>query len=918
MLWTSLISFAVLGTSFVATEPTTINIHGKPVILAQRDDASTPSTTSTIYQATTSPANTQYGKIVFFPISSMKNPLATEGISESVSLTNPIQTSTLSQAVIVTQSFETTSQVFFSISTSSALVDLPLATDTSATTVGSTLASSGSSTLASSGSSTLASPVSSSVSEPIQLEKRATTPSLVKVAISNANGFTGDLFLPISTSDVTSVFKKTPLPLSIPSGVSNGDTKYQTNKFYANLLLGDQTSMIWSYPYGLNYIKSNYFGFGVQRTLADQRVFGTTNTNNPNIPSYFFNPIMIDEMIVSATAFTSASNTKITVSSMKVNSVDVKLSTDGKATTNYVYIPVVQGMGFITSIYYGNLVPRINSNVGFKTLAAEQSSKLTNANLLRYRATLFNGVQYLIYAKLPSGKKTTDFSLKVTNTNTITGSKAISGLIVQYAIAATAAHNTYYDEAAGMYVTECKVKAHGYGGTSAEYVLAYSKKGSSISNMPMVFALPHIVESVDSTTKQYNTGISLTSTNKGDMKGFRTDTLVMVETLNTNIQFLPWVQEMGTKAPSWTSAQLKLISQVANSELSVDINKLVNSQNSNYFSGKVLDKYAYILYVVSDIIGDQALTKSLLATLKTTFATFRNNKQFYPLMYDTKFGGITSTAYKVSNDVNADYGSSYYNDHHYHYGYFIHAAAIIGYVDKKAGGTWAKDQQPWVNALVRDAANPSPGDPYFPVFRMFDWFQGHSWASGLFEGGDGRNEESSSEDYNFSYAIKLWGKVTGNKRMESYGDLMLAVMKRSMNKYFLYSSSNTVEPSQYIGNKVSGILFENKIAYTTYFGNPDTNPEYVHGIHMLPITPASSLIRGSGFVKEEWTSQISTFISKVNSGWTGILRLNQALYDAKSAYSFFSSSSWKDTYLDNGQSRTWGLTFSAGVMNALA
>ncbi|EGW34173.1 uncharacterized protein SPAPADRAFT_59609 [Spathaspora passalidarum NRRL Y-27907] len=575
-------------------------------------------------------------------------------------------------------------------------------------------------------------------------------------------------------------------------------------------------------------------------------------------------------------------------------------------------------MGFITSVYYGNLVPRINSNVGFKTLAQEQSTKLTNANLLRYRATLFNGVQYLIYVKLPSGKKTTDFSFKVTNQNTITGSKAINGLIVQYAIAATAAHNTYYDEAAGMYVTECKVKAHGYGGTSAEYVLAYSKSGSSISKMPMVFALPHIVESVDSNTAQYNTGISLTSTNKGEMKGFRTDTLRMVENLNTNIQFLPWVQEMGTKAPSWTAAQLKLISQVANKELSVDINKLVNSQNSNYFSGKVLDKYAYILYVVSDIIGDAKLTKSLLATLKTTFATFRNNKQFYPLMYDTKFGGITSTAYKVSNDPNADYGSSYYNDHHFHYGYFIHAAAIIGYVDKKAGGTWAKDQQPWVNALIRDAANPSPGDPYFPVFRMFDWFQGHSWASGLFEGGDGRNEESSSEDYNFSYAIKLWGKVTGNKRMESYGDLMLAVMKRSMNKYFLYSSNNNVEPSNFIGNKVSGILFENKIAYTTYFGNPDTNPEYVHGIHMLPITPVSSLIRGSGFVKEEWNQQISKFISKVNSGWTGILRLNQALYDAKSSYNFFSSSSWSDNYLDNGQSRTWGLTFSAGIMNALA
>ena len=147
---------------------------------------------------------------------------------------------------------------------------------------------------------------------------------------------------------------------------------------------------------------------------------------------------------------------------------------------------------------------------------------------------------------------------------------------------------------------------------------------------------------------------------------------------------------------------------------------------------------------------------------------------------------------------------------------------------------------------------------------------------------------------------------------------MLAVMKRSMNMYMYYTSSNSVEPSQILPNKVSGILFDNKIDYTTYFGAPNAHPEYVHGIHMLPITPASSLIRGSAYVKEEWQDQISTFISNVKDGWAGILRLNQALFDASSSYAFFSSSSWSSAYLDNGQSRTWSLAFSAGVSNALS
>ena len=57
-------------------------------------------------------------------------------------------------------------------------------------------------------------------------------------------------------------------------------------------------------------------------------------------------------------------------------------------------------------------------------------------------------------------------------------------------------------------------------------------------------------------------------------------------------------------------------------------------------------------------------------------------------MYDTKFGGVTSTAAQ-NGDTGADFGAPYYNDHHFHYGYYVHAAAVVGYVDKKYGGIWA-------------------------------------------------------------------------------------------------------------------------------------------------------------------------------------------------------------------------------------
>jgi endo-1,3(4)-beta-glucanase len=74
--------------------------------------------------------------------------------------------------------------------------------------------------------------------------------------------------------------------------------------------------------------------------------------------------------------------------------------------------------------------------------------------------------------------------------------------------------------------------------------------------------------------------------------------------------------------------------------------------------------------------------------------------------------------------------------------------------------------------------------------------------------------------------MKLWGNVNGDAAMEARGNLMLGIMKRSMNNYMLLSTGNTNHPESFVGNKVSGILFENKVDHTTYFGHL---PQYIHG-----------------------------------------------------------------------------------------
>ena len=135
-------------------------------------------------------------------------------------------------------------------------------------------------------------------------------------------------------------------------------------------------------------------------------------------------------------------------------------------------------------------------------------------------------------------------------------------------------------------------------------------------------------------------------------------------------------------------------------------------------------------------------------------------------------------------------------------GYFIYTAAVIAYLDSN----WLCLNKDWVNTLVRDAANPSLQDNMFTFSRMFDWFHGHSFAKGLFESADSKDEESSSEDAFFSYAIKMWGHVIGDASMEARGNLMLSIQARTLSDYFLLQSNNVNQPANFIGNKVTGIV----------------------------------------------------------------------------------------------------------------
>ncbi|CAC9888072.1 unnamed protein product, partial [Aureobasidium pullulans] len=673
--------------------------------------------------------------------------------------------------------------------------------------------------------------------------------------------------------------------------------KLQTNKFYANFFLGSQASATFTHPYSVAWAKGSgilkSYGLAISHIERSQVAFG------PGDPvQYLINPIGIQSITLSASELNIT--TQLTMDSLDAFSANVNLLPRVGAPPAITF-PLVQGMGFVTAVYSGS-TPRVESSISFTKIT--YLGRVASGSTYKYQAKLADGTSWNVYVTTSqSGYPVNSFTL--TGVRVLQGAPGFQGFIqvAKVPLSGSTDAETVYDGAAGAYPVAATISGS-VSGTAGTYELAWTKQGVANRTL-LMFALPHHVQSLASGTL---TDIKLQTTTKGIATGIVGDSWTLTEpNLPIDIGFAPWSPTHGS-VDKVSAAATRLINEAGESELSQDMGAQSNL-NSMYYSGKALAKFAAIIYAVHDVADNATLAISGLEKLKTAFNVFIRNEQILPLVYESSWGGAVSSGTYQTGDSGLDFGNTYYNDHHFHYGYFVYAAAVIGYLDP----SWldAGSNKAWVNMLVRDYSNSVTDDAYFPFSRSFDWYHGHSWAKGLFESGDGKDEESSSEDTLSTYAIKMWGRTINDKSLEARGNLMLAIQARSLHNYFLYTSDNTIQPANFIGNKVSGILFENKIDHVTYFG---ANPEYVHGIHMIPAGfPFSAYVRTQRFVTEEWNAFFSDGRADVDGGWRGILYGNLATIDPAASYAFFSNPDFDPAYLDGGASLTWYLTYSAAL-----
>ncbi|KAB8146013.1 glycoside hydrolase [Chloroflexia bacterium SDU3-3] len=296
-----------------------------------------------------------------------------------------------------------------------------------------------------------------------------------------------------------------------------------------------------------------------------------------------------------------------------------------------------------------------------------------------------------------------------------------------------------------------------------------------------------------------------------------------------------------------------------------------------YNTGKQLWRLA-ALVPIADQLGNTAAKNAFLAALKTRLQDWLqgpDGKASDVFYYNSTWGTLIGAPAGFGSD-------SELNDHHFHYGYYILAAAIVAQYDQ----SWASDSQ-WggmIKLLIRDSNSWDHSDSMFPFLRTFDPYAGHSWASGHAGFGAGNNQESSSEAMMFNTAVLLFGANTGNTTIRDLGIYLYTTEMNAIEQYWM-DVDNTVFPSAFSHNAV-GMVWGDGGAHATWFSG---EPEMIHGINFLPITGGSLYLgRRPSYVTANYNEIVSENGGTEND-WVDVMWSYQALANPSAALAKFGS-----------------------------
>ncbi len=296
-------------------------------------------------------------------------------------------------------------------------------------------------------------------------------------------------------------------------------------------------------------------------------------------------------------------------------------------------------------------------------------------------------------------------------------------------------------------------------------------------------------------------------------------------------------------------------------QLKKDIKEVIEKvppDSKNYYLGTWFGKVTSLIQL-ADTFKLPVEKEKLLKFVEPIFT-----KSLTYFKYDSEQKSLVSTSPEFSNEK--------LNDHHFHYGYYIRAGAVLAQYKPEL----LKDYKGVVDELVNDIATTERKSENYPYLRNFDIYEGHSWADGYADFADGNNQESSSEAINAWYAVYLWSKVTKNADLEKYALYLYNTEIQSTNDYWF--DRNNIYKSPY-EHKIASVVWGGKVDFATWFGK---EANMIYGIQLLPITPASMYLgKLDNFSKYEEDYRKSG--GDAAKEWGDLFTIWKSFYDPKGA-----------------------------------
>ena len=301
---------------------------------------------------------------------------------------------------------------------------------------------------------------------------------------------------------------------------------------------------------------------------------------------------------------------------------------------------------------------------------------------------------------------------------------------------------------------------------------------------------------------------------------------------NTFKGILPTMPYLANYSEGFSPAEM-------NQKISELENESLATWTDSYNEGQVMNRLIQTARI-ADQTGNIEARDKMIATIKERledWLTYEAPEVAFLFYYNEDWSTMFGYPAGHGQDENI-------NDHHFHWGYFIHAAAFMEQFEPG----WANDWGDMVNLLVRDAASANRNDELFPFLRNFSPYAGHAWANGFASFPQGNDQESTSESMQFNSSLIHWGSITGNDEIRDLGIYLYTTEQTAIEEYWFDMEERNFKDDQQYGlvSRVWGNSYDNGTFWTS-----DITASYV--IEMYPIHGGSLyLAHNKDYVTKIW------------------------------------------------------------------